>query len=258
MRRMTAALLACAALGAHANTITPDFTDLWWNSSESGWGVNVVQQEDTLFTTLFVYGADGSPTWYVGSDVIYAGVQAGQHVFHGPLYRATGPHFAVPFQTSQVRLAQVGTVTFRAAQATTATLSYTVDGVTITRSIARQTWRSQNFSGEYRGAMVGSYSGCNTGNGPFESAAVFTVTQQGFAITIRQDGAANSCSYSGAYSPAGTIGVVEGASSCGDGLAQSFSVTEMKVGIDFFSGAMTGRGAGTCAFAGRIGGVRRN
>jgi hypothetical protein len=258
LKKILLALFACAGLAAQANTITTDFTDLWWDPSESGWGLNLVQQEDTAFATLFVYAANGSPTWYVGSALIYQGVQNGQFVFTGPLYRTTGPHFAAPdFQSSQVTRVAVGTMTFRAAQATTATVAYTVDGTTITKFIERQTWRNQNFTGNYRGAVIGQVSGCTSGNGPSDAAAVFAITQQGFAFTVQETGENHSCSYTGSYSPAGTIGVVDGSMTCSDNVARNFSMTEMKVGIDAFSGALNTR-SGSCVFSGRIGGVRRN
>jgi len=51
-KRIIAALLAATGLCAHANT----YTDLWNNANEPGWGMNVVQQLETAFVTLFVYG----------------------------------------------------------------------------------------------------------------------------------------------------------------------------------------------------------
>ena len=49
LRRLAATLLAFAAIAlpARAGSLTVDFSDLWWNDpngSESGWGVNVIQQ----------------------------------------------------------------------------------------------------------------------------------------------------------------------------------------------------------------------
>ena len=44
-----------------------DYTGLWWNPSQPGWGVSIHQSPmDTVFTALFEYspGAPGQPTWY--------------------------------------------------------------------------------------------------------------------------------------------------------------------------------------------------
>jgi len=42
---------------------------------EDGWGMNIAQQGDTLFATVFVYGSDRRPTWYVASSITYSGIQ---------------------------------------------------------------------------------------------------------------------------------------------------------------------------------------
>ncbi len=43
-----------------------DYTDIWWNAAESGWGVNFVQSDQFMFATFFVFGQGGTPTWYTG------------------------------------------------------------------------------------------------------------------------------------------------------------------------------------------------
>ena len=63
-------LLALLALGiafampARATTYSIDFSDIWWNAAESGWGINVIQRSDIIFATLFVYGPDNTARWY--------------------------------------------------------------------------------------------------------------------------------------------------------------------------------------------------
>src|SRR5688572_16110895 len=87
MKRLLRRLLAIAAtaltLPAAASTLTPHYTDLWWLPTESGWGVNIIQQYDTMFVTIFVYGADNQPHWFVGPAVRTVG--ASQSQFTGPL-----------------------------------------------------------------------------------------------------------------------------------------------------------------------------
>jgi hypothetical protein len=69
MKRFVAAIVLAASCSSVTTSFSADLTDLWWNESESGWGVNVIQQQDTLFLTFFVYGPDNAPTWYSASDV---------------------------------------------------------------------------------------------------------------------------------------------------------------------------------------------
>ena len=46
-----------------------NYQGLWWNApagSESGWGINLNHQGNTLFATWFTFGLDGKPLWLVG------------------------------------------------------------------------------------------------------------------------------------------------------------------------------------------------
>src|SRR4051794_13939962 len=58
--RLLAALIASIAMSAFATPQPIDATDLWINPDESGWGVSVFHQGDTLFASLFVYGRTAS------------------------------------------------------------------------------------------------------------------------------------------------------------------------------------------------------
>src|SRR5436190_23144345 len=83
--RVLLAALATATLCAftaptHASLGT-NFTDQWWNPDEPGWGASVLQQYDTLFVDLFVYGPDGKPVWYTAA--VYLDPQSGRTLFTG-------------------------------------------------------------------------------------------------------------------------------------------------------------------------------
>ncbi len=115
--------------------IGDNHTDLWWNASESGWGLNINQQSDVVFATLFTYGADGAPLWFVMS----AGLPQGDGSYAGTLYRAAGPPFgANPWSPAAVSLTPVGIMSIAFPAADSATLNYTVDGVAVSKSITRQ------------------------------------------------------------------------------------------------------------------------
>ena len=54
-RMILAALAMSIAIPAHAVGRWTDVTDLSWKSGQSGWGLNVIHQNDVLFLTFFVY-----------------------------------------------------------------------------------------------------------------------------------------------------------------------------------------------------------
>jgi YVTN family beta-propeller protein len=111
---------------------------LWWRSpqgSESGWGVNLTQQGETLFATWFTYDAQGNGLWLVMSN----GARTGPNTYSGTLHRTTGPAFnEMPFTSSKVTSTPVGNASFSFTDGNHGTFTYTVDGVSGTKAITRQ------------------------------------------------------------------------------------------------------------------------
>jgi hypothetical protein len=114
---------------------TVDYTDLWWNSSESGWGMAIAQQYAVMFLAWYVYNNAGQPVWYVASN---CAVTASGNGCAGTLYRTTGPAFGPTFNPMQVQPFAVGSATLSFSDGNNGTLSYTVDGVSATKTITRQ------------------------------------------------------------------------------------------------------------------------
>jgi hypothetical protein len=98
-----AALAGTAALQANAG----QFTDLWDNPQESGWGANVVQQLETAFVTLFVYGPDGKPMWYVASDARIVAYDDALPIFSGD-FEVTANGFSGYLRTFSPTVNQYG------------------------------------------------------------------------------------------------------------------------------------------------------
>jgi YVTN family beta-propeller protein len=114
---------------------------LWWasNGSESGWGINLTQQGETVFATWFTYDATGRDLWLVMSN----GSRTGTNTYQGALYRTTGPVFSSSnFDPSQVVRTQVGIATLTFTDANNGSLAATVDGVQIRKAISRQVYAS--------------------------------------------------------------------------------------------------------------------
>jgi len=115
----------------------PNYEGLWWNDpagSESGWGINLAHQANTIFLTWFTYDLNGKAWW-----LTMAAQPTAAGVYEGTLFTQTGPPFnAVPFAPKQVRSTAVGTGTLAFTDTATAKFTYTVNGVTQTKNIARQ------------------------------------------------------------------------------------------------------------------------
>ncbi len=115
-----------------------NYQDLWWTSSEPGWGVNIAHQDNILFATLYTYDSLGRDMWLVMSS----GVRQPDGSYLGELYRTTGPAFnAVPFSPG-ANATQVGTMRFTFTSGAAGVMTYTVNGTPVTKSITRTELRS--------------------------------------------------------------------------------------------------------------------
>jgi len=127
-------LPACAAAAKADLATATNYQDLWWSgSAESGWGVNLTHQGDSLFVTWFTYAADGKPLWLSATATKVA-----PGVYSGQLIRTTGPAFkAASFDPAGVTRTVAGSATFTFTSGNAGTFSYTVDGVTQSKAITR-------------------------------------------------------------------------------------------------------------------------
>ena len=217
---------------AGAASYSSDMSDLWWAvpaGSESGWGIQLVQRNATIFATMFVYGSDGASAWYV-STMLPA---ASQFTWSGDLYATTGPWFAtVPFDPTKVSVRKVGTMAFAPADIFDATLSYTVDGAAVAKSITRETLVSENYNGHYGGVVHETVITCaeSARNGVFESTPILNIVQTNTSITLeRIPSNGTSCTYTGTLSQSGQMGDIKGNYQCSDGSGGIFRIVELQV-----------------------------
>ena len=114
-----------------------NYQDLWWAApagAESGWGVNLTHEGDTIFASWFTYDTDRTPMWLVTSAT-----KSGPGLYSGTLYRTTGPPFnAVPFNPGSVVATAVGAATLNFSNGNTGTFAYSVNGVAQVKPITRE------------------------------------------------------------------------------------------------------------------------
>lgn len=259
--RSLATVLACvltiSVSHVGATSVSPNYTDLWWNPAESGWGVTVTQEANVMFLTFFVYGANNQPIWF--SATLNQNV-AGSNTspFSGDLYQTTGPYYAAAsFNPSTVVATKVGTVTFSPSGPANATLQYSVNSTPVTKQIERQTLRTENMVGSYLGGTSDVASECLVPgeNGLItEDPGVITITQPGGQTII----GAPTCTFVGLYVQQGQMGRInDGTYTCNTGAAGTVQFTELYVEQSGFVGKYTGHDNSGCNFTGNIGGARR-
>lgn len=242
-------VVASALPGASFATIY-DATGLWWNPNESGWGMNVIQQDTVLFITLFVYGADGKPTWYVASNTQY--VTGSIVKFTGPLYSATGPYFGGTFNASSVGVRQVGTITFDASCSgcntySNAQVTYTVDGVAVNKTVQQQAWKATVIPSTGYGAMH-KVSTTTCSGGPSSSPMGFTFAYAGTTLTLTD---ANGVRYTVGLNNVPQYGSARAGTPSGLSVSNGPGFTQGAIHLEagngvILNGLITGIGANGC------------
>src|SRR4029434_3669339 len=120
--RMFVVCLFAASMMHAAPSRADDFTDIWCAApAEDGWGVNLIQSQDFIFATFFVYGPAPAktPIWYAGNLT-----RRENGSFSGGLYQTTGTGIGATWNPADHGVTQVGTATFTPTSTTTGTLSY--------------------------------------------------------------------------------------------------------------------------------------
>ena len=117
-----------------------NYSDLWWNQNESGWGISLSHQDDIIFGALFTYenkvaGNANEQLW----AVLPAGVRQADGSFSGKLFTTKGPAFgAQPFVQPPGSATEVGEMRLQFADGENATLTYSIAGITVTKQIKPQ------------------------------------------------------------------------------------------------------------------------
>jgi hypothetical protein len=120
-------------IGKTSPFVTLNVSDHWWSPAESGWGLFVWHDRlDHLLAAWFTYGADNKPVWYT----IQGGAWVTPSAYEGKIFQTTGPHFSTFVPGSPVQALAVGTARLEFV-VDTGTFTYTLSGVTQTKSIVR-------------------------------------------------------------------------------------------------------------------------
>ena len=110
------------------------FQGLWWNPADPGWAIHISDQRlergNSIFALLATYGADGESTWLVASDV----GQGSDGAFSGGLYRT---HASGQSASRSIEMHSVGALRVAFTATGRGELSYTADGVPVTKPIER-------------------------------------------------------------------------------------------------------------------------
>lgn len=119
--------------GATGTITVPDYTGAWYKADENGWGLSVVRGDTGAYgIVMYNYNAGRNPTWYFMSGGSLSGT-----TYTGPVTMYSGPAFSEPFSAVPVTTTGVGNVTINFTSTSTAAMTYTINGTTITKNITK-------------------------------------------------------------------------------------------------------------------------
>jgi hypothetical protein len=257
LKRLLPAVLSLALLGMPLPAAAQDYTDIWYLPSESGWGANLIQAEDVIFVTFFIYGPNNQPTWYVA--IIYRDANGN---FAGNLYSTVGPYFGGPWNPASYAATLAGTASFVPANPYAGTLTYTlIGGPTVVKSIERQTLKTIALGADYVGGQTGTYSSCSDSslNTSYIDTYNLSVTHSnGVATFIFTYASAATCTMAGTLVQYGQLYRIDPASySCTGSLMFNASATmeEIKATAQGIEGRFTAGLGGGCQEAAQFSAV---
>lgn len=144
-------------------------TGLWWNPSESGWGLSLTEQGDVIFAAWYTYDSAGEATWLVMSACT-----ANATGCTGDIFEVNGgTALGTPWRAGATLVNKVGTGSFVFTGDNAGRFDYTVRGIAGTRDIARQSVAT--------GTSVAGSAANNT------SGMWWNVDESGWGMTLTQD-----------------------------------------------------------------------
>lgn len=140
------AQVSAAATAFPKSNVSTDVTDIWWPDNEPGWGIQLIQNADIIFATMFVYDPNGEPIFFVATLAKVAGADT----WTGDLAIATGTYYAAPWNPADRSELAAGTMSFTLNNVYSGTLSYTVGPSSLQKTVSRQTLKFEDNAGDYR------------------------------------------------------------------------------------------------------------
>ncbi len=232
-RKILGAAIAALALAGPAGTASAngETSDLWWDPNESGWGMNVVQQGEVAFVTLFVYGPDQRPTWYFAPDArVFALGESSRPAFRGTLFQASGPWLGGPFDPSKVAARPVGYAILEPRADGRLRVEYQAEGVTVSKDVERQTFAAPELGFHCLGAFsLRVITGAGLPGEIVRYRADVRLEIEAGELRMGVIADAGRCDYRAPYRPAGRFASATGTVACEDGSVGTFRIADLEL-----------------------------
>jgi CubicO group peptidase (beta-lactamase class C family) len=113
--------------------LAPNWTGLWGDTSEPGWGISLMHQGPLLGPIWYTYASDGRPEWWLVSGAF----PQPDGSFVGPVFRFTGTPFPAISGPASRPGTEIGSARFLPLDSERLEFRVTIDGIARTRVLTR-------------------------------------------------------------------------------------------------------------------------
>ena len=233
------ALLACVFfLASGVSHATNNYQDWWWNPAQSGMGLNIGQQNDTIFVAWFNYGDDTKASFLTMGGVLNG------NTLTGPLLRNTGPVPGPNYNPALVKQTAVGTATITFNSNTDATLTYSYDNKGGSMSLQRFSFANPNLNQTWTVVNTNTTTDCANPsvNGTLTKLQSIKLQQEASgkftAIGNDLDGS-NMCIAAMTLQPAGSRASAVGTMACEGSVIGNLTFDDLLIQSDYLNFSYT-------------------
>jgi len=256
MKKLLAFAMALSCYVSGVFAASTNYQDWWWNPAASGMGINIGQQEDTMFVTWYNYDDSGRASYLLMVGTVQ------KNVLQGSLYRTTGNPPGPNFNPANSQSSVVGTGVISFTGNSTANFTYSYEGKSGVIPLQRFTIAPVDISGPWLYAAIASDTGCTNpaNNGTFYQTGYISTTKlsaSSYVMTLANTNN-SSCTFTVNTSQSGSLLTGPATFTCSYGTKGTASITKMRKIDNFFNMEYTAKvtSGETCTEHGFASGVQ--
>jgi len=234
-----------------------NYQDWWWNPAQSGMGLNVGQQNESIFVAWFNYGDDTKASFLTMGGVLNG------NTLTGPLFRNTGPVPGPNYNPALVKQIAVGTATLTFNSNTDATLTYSYDNKGGTMALQRFSFANPNLNQNWTVLNTSTTKGCTNATMNGTTTKIQNIKGQlgagnNFTFIVNDLDGSSLCIASMTLQAAGSRGAAVGTATCEGGASANMAFGDISIQADYLNFSFTASGNSTdksCVQTGNMSGV---
>lgn len=223
-----------------ASNAATNYQDWWWNPNLSGMGLNIGQQQDTMFITWYNYDDSGRSTYLLLSGQVKNGVLS------VPLYRTSLNPPDPNFNPQNVKTTPVGSASIVFTGDNSAVFVYNYENKKGSVDLQRFTFATVDITGTWSWLARSKFSGCADARSNGQDSGIGTVKIEklqtnSYRFSFSTMESSGSCTAVFNLTHTGSVFSGTGVNSCPDGETGTYTVSNGRVMDSFIAFQASGK-----------------